>query len=470
MTTPLRFHFALAMLAMVGTLQAAPIPLDNFEFATDNTAAAAAVVVSGFPAATGTAVSGTAANANEGTFSIGLNGTLPGTAFEDLRFARTLPAPVSLGGSFSTTGGSGSNITDLAVTIDISGNTSYAGASGNATTGTNIWIFLREADGDVWRYINFLEPALGTAGYANDVRMTGLIDRDASSTGDGNLTQITAYDVLIQNPVAQAKSGVIYFDDLKIEAIDPNGGFTYTIPKITTLQAPNVTDTVFDAIYANSGSHAVIGGDQWKDWAQRISNPQAGISTNTTNTSAATGIFNTSKAYLISDGTDLFFGMIVYDSNTALMTADSGDDTVTKFNVEDIEVAFSSTSGTAGAADAVKFAQDAFGHIDDMMPDGTASINTTAKVNSNSYIINSTSWACEFRVGIDELITLSQSNLTTPLPSDGIWYGHVGYQSPGIRIPLYAAGNGNGFGNFTVAFDLSALNLTASAESWMNYQ
>lgn len=472
MKNSLALSFLLATLAVTSALHSAPLVIDDFEFATDNTAAAAGVTVVG-STATGTAVSGSAANANQGSFSLGLDGTFPGNAFEDVRYSRTLASPLSLGGSFTPGGPSGSSLADLAVTIDVKGTASYAGSGTDATTGTNLWILLQEADGDIWRFINFTDPALSSSSFTDDHRLIGLVDRDGASTGDGAFTEIVSYTILVQNPFAEAKAGTIYVDDFKIEVLgaSPAPTFVYTIPLIDSVDAPNVTDGIFDAIYSNGGAHEVIEGDEWKDWNQRGTNIEAGISTNTTNPTAASGIFNDSKAYLISDGTTLYFGMIVSDTNTALMTADSADDTLNKFNVEDIEVAFSTSSGTAGAADAVKFALDAFGHIDDMMPDGVTAINTTAKVNSNSYIINSTTWACEFSVGIQELANLSLANLSTPLSATpSVWYGHIGYQSPGLIIPLYAAGSGNGFGDFLVQFDFSEVFVVTDAEGWMNYQ
>lgn len=447
--------------------------IDNFESATDNTAAAANWAIGNTGTVTITPVSGTGADANEGTFALGLNLNMGGSAFEDGFVRRTLGAPILLSQAYTAAGPAGQNISDLGVTLDIKGAAPFNGTVGN----TNIWIRLNETDGDIWRYINFTDPVLGTTSWTNDHSLGGgLIDRDGASTGDGNFTQVASYDILIQNPVAEAKSGIIYVDDFKIEepTAPPVTGLTYTIPVIAPGQAPNVTDSVFDAIYSNGSLHPVIEGDDWKDWAQRTTDAGAGISTNS-DSAAAAGISGTSKAYLISDGTYLYFGMRVWDSNTALMTADTGNDTFTKFNVEDIEVAFSALSGAAGAGAAAKIVMDAFSNIDDMMPDGVVSVNTGALTNNNSYIIDANTWALEWRVAINELVTLSQTNLSTPLPapSGGNWFGHIGYQAPfsgpNGRVPLYAAGHANGFANLTVEFDMSAIAQATAVGDWNMY-
>jgi hypothetical protein len=263
-----------------------------------------------------------------------------------------------------------------------------------------------------------------------------------------------------------------YGDD-NAGAGDKVGPFTYTlaapsqlvyaIPLISSSQAPNVTDSSFDAIYSAGGAHPVITGSDWKDYAQRASDPFAAI---------AEPIASTSKAYLITDGTYLYFGMKVYDPNTALLSADSGDDTFTKYAVEDVEVGFSSQQGAAGAADAAKFSMDAFNHIDDMLPDGHPEVDTSAKTMHHSYIIDTNTWAMEFAVRLDQLI--GNSALANPLPAaPGPWYGHIGYQSPFVggnpRVPLYAAAHANGFGNFQIKFDLQSL-VPNAAHAWSCYE
>ncbi|MBI1290848.1 hypothetical protein GC173_06335 [bacterium] len=460
-----------ALLASVAPLGAAVI--DDMEFATDDTAAAAGV--STFTNGTVTVTPRSTTPGNEGSTALGLDLVMAGSAFEYIQIIRTLPAPVTLTGSYSASGSPGSTLSDLTVTIDVKGDPVF-----DSTFDTNTWILLHEADGDTFRFINFSVAALNSTSWTNDMVLSGLVDRASTSTGDGNLTAITSYTIMFENPDAVSKTGTIVVDDLKIAepGSGPSTGLTYVVPLIDASEAPNVTDSVFDAIYADGGAHPAIAGDDWKDWASRTTNPATPISANTTDPTAAAGIAANSKAYLISDGSRLYFGMRVYDPNTSLMTADTGNDSFTKWNVESIEVALSALSGAAGVSDAFKVAVDGFSNIDDMMPDGTLATDTSAKTQSNSYIIDANTWATEWSVGIDELRGMSLTNLANPLPAaPGPWYGHIGYQSPfpgaNPRVPLYAAGHGNGFATLTITFDLSELvapGPLAVDDHWSSYR
>jgi hypothetical protein len=448
--------------------------IDDMEFATDDTAAAAGTTVFNDVSVILTPRSGSGADANEGSNSLGFDLNMGGVAFEFGSLARTLPAPLALGDSYSESNPAGTQIADLRLRLDVKGDPAFAG-----TAGTNLWVRLFEADGDTWRFINFTDAALNSASFTDD-HIVGFFDREATA-GDGNLTEITGYEILFQNPEAIAKVGTIFVDDLQLQEPGGSGGLptglTYTISLIDPMDAPNVSDTTFDAIYSNGSTHQAITGDDWKDWESRLSDPGTVISNNPTDPVTGAAIASTSEAYFISDGENLYFGMIVYDSDTSLMTADTGDDTFTKFNVEDIEVAISPRSGTDGPGQEIKIVMDAFGNIDDMVPDGTIAIDTSAKTNSNSYIIDTNRWALEWQIGIEELLNLSFEELSTPLnfPPSGTWYGHIGYQSPfsggNGRVPLYAAGHANGFGNYTIEFDLSNLpSLVTPTENWTHFE
>lgn len=424
-----------------------PHVIDDFELAVDDTAATTLWGGSSDPTVLYSRVSGSGANANEGTYSLGLDLQMFGGAFESAIVSRILPVPVALDDVYNTTNASPLNVSDLAPTIDLKGLT---GDLDNC----NIWLRFTETDGDQWQYINFLDPALGGTSFVDDNQV--FFFSHSIMAGDGNFTEIASYEIVIQNPEPIAKVDTLYVDDLKIA--EPGGGgptppplLVYNIPLITPAQAPNVTDGVFDAIYSNAGAHDAIEGDEWKDWAQRNTDPGAGISTNTGDPAAAAGIFADTKAYLLSDGTNLYFGMRVWDPNTTGLSSDTGDDTFTKWMVEDVEVAFSATQGTAGVTDAAKIVMDAFSNIDDMIPDGVVASNTGALTNNNSYVIDATTWALEWSVPIADL---TGGPLLNPLPPAGPWYGHIGYQAPGGRVPLYAAAHGNGFGLLNIQFNL----------------
>jgi choline kinase len=373
------------------------------------------------------------AGASEGDYAMSAAITMSGTAWEALSIARTRPTPYVLSQGYSAS--TSPSLSDLILKIDIDGDPAFNTGSGD---GTNLFVILNESDGDQFRFINFTEPALGTDGYS-DLRV-GFFD--VQGTGDGVLNSVSSYTILIENPFAVAKSGTLVFDNLRLEepTSEPEE-LVYTIPLIAQEDAPNVTDTTFDAIYDNGGTHPVIGGDDWKDYAQRSTDPYAAI---------GDPYASVSKAYLVSDGVRLYFGMLVYDPDTSLMTADTGNDTGTKWGVESIEVALSREAGASGAADAAKFSVDAFGHIDDMLPDGTTASNTSALTQHNSYIVDSNTWALEFSVAISEL-TGSTALSAPPQTPPHDWYGHIGYQSPtpggSARVPFYAAARGDGFTN-----------------------
>ena len=365
--------------------------LEDFEFADSTVNAQAGVTATAGGLNTIAVDSGSGADATEGSYSLKAAITFDGTPWTTVQVARTRSGAYEL----SQTYGAATTpaISSLLLKLDVKGAPSF-GTTG--TDATNLFILLSDADGDIFRFINFTEASLASSTFVNDLQVAYY---DTQGTGDGQLSQVTGVTVLFENPFSVAKSGTIVMDNLRlIEPSDtPVEGVNYLIPLIDPAQAPNVTDTTFDAIYDNGGVHPVISGDDWKDWAQRSTDPYAAI---------GDPIASVSKAYLISDGTYLYFGMQVYDPNTSAMTADTGDDTFTKWNVEDIEVGFSAVSGTAGAADAAKFSMDAFGHIDDMIPDGATglAVDTTAKTQHNSYVIDTNTWAMEFKVALSELV------------------------------------------------------------------
>lgn len=441
--------------------------LDDFEWATDNGAAAAGSTVSADVGSTIVAISGSGADATEGDHSVGLDLNFADVAYHAALFTRTLPTPIAVSGSYSVGGAPGSNVSELRLRLDVKGDPAFDSAND-----TSIWIRLYDDLGNTWRFINFSDAALNSDTFTLD-HAVGFYDREIAGSAD-TFSAITGYQIVIQNPDAVTKEGVIYLDNFRIE--EPSGeglptGLQYTIPLISPANAPNVTDTTFDAIYSNGGEHPVIEGNDWKDYASRVDDPGTPISVNGNN---GTAIADTTKAYILSDDEYLYFGILVYDPDTSAMTADTGNNTYTKWSVEGIEFAISAQSGTDGPGDAVKFAMDAFGNIDDMFPDSSAGvlIDSSAIENSNSYIIDSTTWAMEFRVGIDELVSLSEAHLATPLPggANATWYAHIGYQAPGGRVPLYAAGHANGFGNFTVELDLSEINVVTATEDWFLYR
>jgi hypothetical protein len=186
------------------------VQVEDFEFATDNATAAAGVTVTPDAGVTLSVLAGSGADANEGTHSLGIDFASDGTtAFQGGFILRTLATPITLSRTYTEGGAPGSNLTDLRFTLDIKG------AAG--LTNTNIWLFIHNGEGDRFRYINFSDAALSNTGYTDDRQIgLGQIDRDAGSTGSGNLSQITAFEIYIQNPDMAAKSGTLFVDDLQV--------------------------------------------------------------------------------------------------------------------------------------------------------------------------------------------------------------------------------------------------------------
>lgn len=96
----------------------------------------------------------------------------------------------------------------------------------------NIFLIATDDEGQAWRFINFNEPALGNPGFTTVVRLDfyDLQNGDSGQMGtitglqfriqNPNFSEITGYRILIQNPVATAKEGTLYFDNLQIKEPD----------------------------------------------------------------------------------------------------------------------------------------------------------------------------------------------------------------------------------------------------------
>lgn len=447
--------------------------VEDFEFADTDGNASTGVFVGNNNASDPTIRSGSGANANQALYSLAADYSYTGNPFSFSFLDRTFDNPVELSQPYGnlangSTPPTAADATGLALTLDVLGDANFGSGANNA----NLFIQLFDADDDDdFRFIAFVSPQLASGTWTNNLTIPFFDDNpfNTSLNRDYQIQRIRAARILIEEPDGDTYTATAHFDDMKIAepGAAPFPTLNYTIALIDPVDAPDVTDSTFDVIYSNSGAHQAITGGNWKDWAQRLTDPFAPISDNLPD---GPNIAATSAAYVISDGVNLYFGMIVYDPNTSLMTADTGDDTFTKWNVEDIEVAFSNLPGAAGVADSYKFAMDAFGHIDDMYPDGTTAWNSGALVNSNSYIIDANTWACEFAVDLSILASgVGGSGPSLAMGTD-TWYGHIGYQSPGVRVPLYAAANGDGFSSLSIEYDLSALFPTTAVESWLLYR
>jgi hypothetical protein len=213
-----RILMIMAVAALALSLGAGPV--EDFEFATDDTAAAAGVTVSPETSVTIGVGSGSGADANEGTYSLRIDFSTPGTAggFEGGYVQRDFSPPIDLARTYAPAGAPGNSIEDLVFTLDIKGAPGFAAGSG-----TNLWMFVHNGEGDRFRYINFTDPVLNSTTFTDDHRIgLGLIDLDAGGTGSGTLSQISAVELYIQNPNAStAITGSLFVDDLQLR--EPGG-------------------------------------------------------------------------------------------------------------------------------------------------------------------------------------------------------------------------------------------------------
>lgn len=449
-------------LFIAGTVQSQPLTtVEDFSFAATEDGIAGGAERIEYTDAFVELLPAIGTEALEGDASLKIEFSYSTTQWVHLGVRRYFDEPFVLDSPLGLT--SSPSLADLDVRIAMKGDPNLGGGGYSLS----LFLYLIDADGDEFLYWIFVPSAIKDPNVTPTL-VIPFLRAEATNVGDNVLSEVVGFRFELEDPDGDRSTGTLVIDDLRlgIKGVQPPDPFlTYSVNKIPAAQAPNVQDTVFDVIYASAGN--AITGDDWKDWSKRDFDKLAPIGPP----------LSTSEAYFISDGERLYFGMKVYDPNTSAMTPDSGNDTFNKWAVESVEVGLSPFSGTegAGASNQWKFAFDAFGHIDDMIPDGDLRRNTSALQNHNSYIIDTNTWACEFSISLAELMNPAQTNpevdWTLPAPP-GPWYGHIGYQSPfgasGVRVPLYAAANGNGFAQYQIKFDLSHL-LETSVSDWYLY-
>lgn len=235
-------------------------------------------------------------------------------------------------------------------------------------------------------------------------------------------------------------NATILLDEFKLTATGGEGT-TYVVNKIATQEAPNVMDQQFDAIYTTAANAM----SYWED-----------------DTYAPVGSpYDKTRAYLLTDGTTLFCGMVIGDPDTSTLTTDTGFDTLTKWNVDSWEIVFAPNPDTIDGSDYIKFAGDSAGQWDDISPDTEGgAVWDAPSFQSNAYIMDANTWAAEFSVAVADIewaITDYQS------------YGHIGIQvkNPGLN---FAWPNRASFGKRNGLWDLSALNPEVPIGEWSLYQ
>lgn len=297
-----------------------------------------------------------------------------------------------------------------------------------------------ESDGDVWRVtvpLSFMNEEKW-----NDFTVS--IDSFAlfTAAGDGvrTLDEVNQLNIIVQN-ISPAVPNIaqLWFDNFRWsdEAL------------------PETADITLDTIKVNRidpEAAPVIGGDFDDSWFE--------LGPSKSNFFDENGLIDDSYATeftVLADGEFMYVGLLMNVPSTAAFTADTGEDTFTKWNVEDFEITFGNVPGVT--IDYYKFTGDAFDQIDDMFPDsieGTQEFNAPS-LEYSSAIISETQWAAEFRVSFADMPDVDFTALV---------FGHVGLQYPADGV-FFAWPARSSFQNQNGGYDFSIL---TSVEHWMIHE
>lgn len=210
-------HLFLAGLTFVGFAAAASgqVLVEGFEFASDTASAQAGVTITyGGETMSATVASGSGANATGGNYSLALTiAQSAPAAFDNVRVNRSLATPFIPAATITA-----DNAGSLAVSIDIKGEAGLDDA--------NIFVNLRDDEGQEWRFINFNEPALGRDTFTTAVRLAFFDVRDV---GSGVLGTVRDIQIRIQNPNATTINGTVYLDNLVFTQPDTGGPVNGTV-------------------------------------------------------------------------------------------------------------------------------------------------------------------------------------------------------------------------------------------------
>ena len=245
---------------------------------------------------------------------------------------------------------------------------------------------------------------------------------------DGNATEPFAATVLI--------------DDFKtVSVTPPDTTVDYIVNRIAPSDAPDVMDTAFDAVYADTGEAMATWED---DGFAPVSEP-----------------YSNTRAYLITDGTNVYCGMLIADPDTSTLRTDTANDTLLKWQVDSWEIVFAPHAGQEDGQNYVKFAGDSAGNWDDIFPDVDGGTDWNApSFQSNAYIVDANTWAAEFSVAITDIADMIV---------DYSSYGHVGMQ---VKEPdhNFAYPDRAGFGSRNARWDFSVLDPATPVGDWPLFQ
>jgi len=238
-----------------------------------------------------------------------------------------------------------------------------------------------------------------------------------------------------------AFKATILIDQLTLKAVAPPVvKKDYKVNLITTAQAPNVTDKTFDSIYASAG-------EEISYWEDDTYSPVASP-------------YDKTRAYLITDKTKVYCGMLIGDPDTSTLKIDTKNDTLLKWQTDSWEIVFAPHAGVEDGQNYIKFAGDSAGYWDDISPDAAGGTDWSApSFKTNAYIIDANTWAAEFSVDIADI-----QSMFTGYDS----YGHIGIQ---VKEPdlNFAWPDRAAFGSRNAHWDFSAINPEVSVPNWPIY-
>ena len=322
---------------------------------------------------------------------------------------------------------------------------SIKGDPSKLTNSAVLMVFqFQDSSGEIMRYLDSVGPISSewtTVEIPYEAFQESPWDAKPETAADRN--NLVSWGFLVQGvgeTDVPAFTANILIDNLVITSAEaPAVTKNYTIKKIETSKAPVITDNKFDAVYASVGNEI----STWEDDSfSPVKSP-----------------YDKTRAYLLTDGTTLYVGMIVGAPDTGKLKSDTANDTLQKWNADSWEIVFAPNPEKIDGQNYIKFAGDSAGYYD-ISPDAAGGTDWNApSFKSHAYIIDKTSWAAEFSVAIADIKTMF-----TEYDS----YGHIGIQekSPDIN---YAWPDRASFGSRNGHWDFSELNPAVPVGNWDLY-
>lgn len=299
----------------------------------------------------------------------------------------------------------------------------------------------RDADGEICRYLDAVGPK-AAEWTTIEIPYADFEESPWDSNPDkaADRTKLVGWEFSIQGVGADAVDSfqaTILIDKFTLTTFVPPVNKDYAVHLIPSAQAPNVTDKVFDAIYASAAEEI----SYWED----------------DNYSPVAAPYNKTRAYLLTDKAKVYCGMLISDPDTSTLKTDTKNDTLLKWQTDSWEIVFAPHAGVEDGANYIKFAGDSIGFWDDISPDAAGGTDWSApSFQTHAYILDANTWAAEFSVDIADI-----QSMFTGYDS----YGHIGIQ---VKEPdlNFAWPDRAAFGSRNAHWDFSVLNPEVSVLNW----